>query len=155
MKFLKYFVLLCNFMLCNCSTNLQEGTGLHIKYPTSKESIISLLTGDSTKLWICPKWHIAHSFSKNGLLYKTYIIKDDGTLELSMTPQEAIDTTIFNISNMNIQILLKGHGKGYHNIFWNQDSIKYISQDTLIIINPVREVLFINWNKYNATQKSK
>lgn len=155
MRFLNFYIFLLCLMLYSCSYSLRKFTVRQIKCPVSKEDIVSMLTGDSTKLWICPKWHIAHSFSKDGFQYKTYIVQDDGSLELVMTPQEAINTPIFNVYNMNIRIMLKGNDEICHNIFWNQDSIKYISQDTLIIINPVREVLFINGKKWNAVQKSK
>lgn len=91
MKLYKYSIfIICYIVLCSCSANLREVTGKQIKYPTSKGDVISLLTGDSTKLWICPKWHIAYSFSKIGFLYKAYIIKDDGTFVLYMTPQEEV-----------------------------------------------------------------
>lgn len=155
MKFLKYIVLtFCYLMFCKCSFN-KGMTDPDIVSPNDNENVIRLLTGDSTKLWICPKWHKAHSFSKKGFYYKKYIIDDNGILALYMTPQEAIDTTIFEVSNMNIHILLKGRGERQNKIIWNQDSIKYISQDTLVLVNPVEDVLFINSKKYNAVLKDK
>ena len=107
---------------------MREMTASTNKSQISKNDFISLLTGDSTKLWVCPKWHIAKSYSKKGFLYRTYLINEDGTLMRYATPQEQIDTTIFDVCNMNILILLKGrNGK---RIFWRKDSIEYISVTT-------------------------
>ena len=148
MKLLKYFIIiLCCIIFSECSYKMREMTASTNKSQISKNDFISLLTGDSTKLWVCPKWHIAKSYSKKGFLYRTYLINEDGTLMRYATPQEAIDTTIFDVCNMNILILLKGRNGNQKHIFWDRDSIKYISQDTLIEINPVREVLYINSKK--------
>lgn len=124
---------------------MQEMTASTNKSQISKNDFISMLTGDSTKLWVCPKLHLAESYSRKGFLYKSYLINEDGTLMRYATPQEAIDTTIFDVCNMNILILLKGrNGK---RIFWRKDSIEYISQDTLKMFNPFREILYINSKK--------
>ena len=146
MKLLKYFIIiLCCIIFCECSYNMQEMTASTNKSQISKNDFISLLTGDSTKLWVCPKLHLAESYSRKGFLYKSYLINEDGTLMRYATPQEQIDTTICDVCNMNILILLKGrNGK---RIFWRKDSIEYISQDTLKIFNPFREILYINSKK--------
>ena len=124
---------------------MREMTASTNKSQISKNDFISLLTGDSTKLWVCPKLHLAESYSRKGFLYKSYLINEDGTLMRYATPQEQIDTTIFDVCNMSILILLKGrNGK---RIFWRKDSIEYISQDTLKMFNPFREILYINSKK--------
>ena len=146
MKLLKYFIIiLCWIIFCECSYDMREMTASTNKSQISKNDFISLLTGDSTKLWVCPKLHLAESYSRKGLLYKSYLINEDGTLMRYATPQEQIDTTIFDVCNMSILILLKGrNGK---RIFWRKDSIEYISQDTLKMFNPFREILYINSKK--------
>lgn len=146
MKLLKYFIIiLCCIIFCECSYDMREMTASTNKSQISKNDFISLLTGDSTKLWVCPKLHLAESYSRKGFLYKSYLINEDGTLMRYATPQEQIDTTIFDVCNMNILILLKGrNGK---RIFWRKDSIEYISQDTLKMFNPFREILYINSKK--------
>ena len=146
MKLLKYFIIiLCCIIFCECSYDMREMTASANKSQISKNDFISMLTGDSTKLWVCPKLHLAESYSRKGFLYKSYLINEDGTLMRYATPQEAIDTTIFDVCNMNILILLKGrNGK---RIFWRKDSIEYISQDTLKMFNPFREILYINSKK--------
>ena len=146
MKLLKYFIIiLCWIIFCECSYDMREMTASTNKSQISKNDFISLLTGDSTKLWVCPKLHLAESYSRKGFLYKSYLINEDGTLMRYATPQEQIDTTIFDVCNMSILILLKGrNGK---RIFWRKDSIEYISQDTLKMFNPFREILYINSKK--------
>ena len=101
---------------------------------------LSSVVDDAAKIYYA-------GISRKGLLYKSYLINEDGTLMRYATPQEQIDTTIFDVCNMNILILLKGRNGNQKHIFWDRDSIKYISQDTLIEINPVREVLYINSKK--------
>ena len=98
---------------------------------------LSSVVDDAAKIYYA-------GISRKGLLYKSYLINEDGTLMRYATPQEQIDTTIFDVCNMNILILLKGRNGNQKHIFWDRVSIKYISQDTLIEINPVREVLYIN-----------
>lgn len=146
MKLLKYFIIiLCCIIFCECSYDMREMTASTNKSQICKNDFISMLTGDSTKLWVCPKLHLAESYSRKGFLYKSYLINEDGTLMRYATPQEQIDTTIFDVCNMNILILLKGrNGK---RIFWDRDSIEYISQDTLKVFNPFREILYINSKK--------